>query len=112
MISKICSRCQSSFECRFDDIQNCQCNTVSPSTPTRQFLSKTHFDCLCKNCLAELDTQIEEVSHDILPLLNQLREGVDFYKEGRLVVFTERYLILRGYCCQSGCRHCPYGFEK
>ncbi|MHB2008182.1 MAG: DUF5522 domain-containing protein, partial [Acidobacteriaceae bacterium] len=18
----------------------------------------------------------------------------------------------RGYCCQSGCRHCPYGFLK
>ncbi|MDP5027596.1 MAG: DUF5522 domain-containing protein, partial [Flavobacterium sp.] len=18
----------------------------------------------------------------------------------------------RGYCCKSGCRHCPYGFDK
>lgn len=27
-------------------------------------------------------------------------------------VFTELYLKERGYCCQSGCRHCPYGFNK
>jgi hypothetical protein len=23
-------------------------------------------------------------------------------------VFTARFLAERGYCCQSGCRHCPY----
>jgi len=26
--------------------------------------------------------------------------------------FTEQYHLKRGYCCESGCRHCPYGFEK
>ena len=37
----------------------------------------------------------------------------DYYldEQGRLV-FTEHYLLKRGYCCQNGCRHCPYGFEK
>ena len=37
----------------------------------------------------------------------------DFYlsKEG-YKVFTEKYLLKRGYCCQSGCRHCPYGYDK
>jgi hypothetical protein len=20
--------------------------------------------------------------------------------------------LKRGYCCKSGCRHCPYGFDK
>jgi hypothetical protein len=25
------------------------------------------------------------------------------------VVFTEKFLRERGYCCESGCRHCPYG---
>lgn len=24
-------------------------------------------------------------------------------------VFTRRYLEERGWCCQQGCRHCPYG---
>ena len=41
-----------------------------------------------------------------------LEEG-DFYwtKEGYRV-FTEQYLLKRGYCCESNCRHCPYGFNK
>lgn len=25
-----------------------------------------------------------------------------------LSVFTTRYLLERGTCCDSGCRHCPY----
>lgn len=41
-----------------------------------------------------------------------LCEGVDFYYEGGLMVFTEKFLRDRGYCCESGCRHCPYGFRK
>ena len=37
----------------------------------------------------------------------------DFYKtEEGYIVFTEQYLLRRGYCCQNGCRHCPYGFSK
>lgn len=27
-------------------------------------------------------------------------------------VFTEKYLLKRGYCCKNACRHCPYGFNK
>ena len=40
-------------------------------------------------------------------------EPEDFYytKEGYRV-FTEKYHLKRGYCCQSGCRHCPYGYNK
>ncbi len=26
-------------------------------------------------------------------------------------VFTERYLLNRGYCCGNGCRHCPYNYK-
>ena len=39
-------------------------------------------------------------------------EGGDFYIEDGFMVFTERYHARRGYCCESGCRHCPYGFKK
>lgn len=35
-------------------------------------------------------------------------EGVDFYFENGLMVLTEHFLKERGYCCGSGCRHCPY----
>ncbi|HSP17058.1 MAG TPA: DUF5522 domain-containing protein [Thermoanaerobaculia bacterium] len=42
----------------------------------------------------------------------ELVEGEDFYYEGPFMVFTEKYLRQRGNCCQSGCRHCPYGFRR
>jgi hypothetical protein len=32
----------------------------------------------------------------------------DFYFEGPYMVFTAAYHLRRGYCCNSGCRHCPY----
>jgi hypothetical protein len=32
----------------------------------------------------------------------------DFYHEGPWIVFTAAYLLKRGYCCNSNCRHCPY----
>jgi hypothetical protein len=39
----------------------------------------------------------------------QLIAGRDYYIDQRgLLVFTEAYLLQRGYCCGSGCRHCPY----
>jgi hypothetical protein len=41
-----------------------------------------------------------------------LIEGLDYYIENGLMVFTAHYLRNRGYCCQSGCRHCPYGYKK
>ncbi len=35
-------------------------------------------------------------------------EGQDYYFEDGLMVLTERFLLNRGYCCNNGCRHCPY----
>lgn len=32
----------------------------------------------------------------------------DYYMEGPYMVFTAAYHLKRGYCCGSGCRHCPY----
>lgn len=42
-----------------------------------------------------------------------LTEGTDYYllPDGRLV-FTEAYHLNRGYCCGSGCLHCPYNYER
>ncbi len=40
-------------------------------------------------------------------------EPEDFYKsEEGYIVFTEEYHLKRGYCCKSGCKHCPYGYDK
>lgn len=42
-----------------------------------------------------------------------LIEGEDYYlnKEGN-IVFTEKYHLKRGRCCQCGCLHCPWSPEK
>lgn len=51
------------------------------------------------------------MNNDLDP--NKLVEDEDFYfsPEG-FKVFTPNYLLKRGYCCKSGCRHCPYGYDK
>ncbi|MBX2964037.1 MAG: hypothetical protein KF687_16105 [Cyclobacteriaceae bacterium] len=42
----------------------------------------------------------------------KLKADVDYYIENGTLVFTIAYHLKRGYCCQSGCRHCPYEFKK
>jgi len=37
-----------------------------------------------------------------------LVEGEDYYWEREAMVFTARYHLRRGYCCEHSCRHCPY----
>ena len=39
-----------------------------------------------------------------------LDAGEDCYVDpiSGLTVLTARYLAQRGFCCESGCRHCPY----
>ena len=44
--------------------------------------------------------------------MTALVKGEDFYFEGPYMVFTEKYLRSRGYCCESGCRHCPWGYGE
>jgi len=43
---------------------------------------------------------------------DELIEGVDYYWENGYMVFTAIYLKRRGFCCRSGCRHCPYGYVR
>ena len=46
-----------------------------------------------------------DVLHDLA-----VENGKDYYVDPDTgnIVFTERYLQERGWCCASGCRHCPY----
>jgi iron complex transport system substrate-binding protein len=45
---------------------------------------------------------------DIPLLQGSLEADKDYYLENGAMVFTASYLKRRGYCCDSGCRHCPY----
>ena len=42
----------------------------------------------------------------------KLEEGLDYYFENGLMVLSAEYLRKRGYCCNNGCRHCPYPKNK
>lgn len=43
---------------------------------------------------------------------NQFEEGDYYFNEMGYRVFTEQYLLKRGYCCKNGCKHCPFGWDK
>ncbi len=38
----------------------------------------------------------------------EFKEGLDYYFENGLMVLTAHFLKKRGYCCNNGCRNCPY----
>lgn len=106
---KSCPRCHQSFICKAGDIAHCQCN-IPLSEATRQFLRKTQYGCLCKDCLVEINDFVEMAQGYGFPTQKDvLKEGLHYYKEGNYWVFTELYHYLRGNCCGNGCRHCVYG---
>lgn len=109
---RLCRRCDKPFECRVNSIAVCQCKLVKldPSTPA--FLDKTNWGCLCADCLKEIDAKVISLKGKAFPKPEELQEGVHYYKENGLWVFTEYYHMLRGHCCESGCRHCAYRFRK
>ena len=47
-----------------------------------------------------------------LPKNNGLEPDDFYYTPEGYIVFTEKYHLKRGHCCKSGCRHCPYGYDK
>jgi hypothetical protein len=42
---------------------------------------------------------------------NKLIEGEDFYFTWKVINARKHHLKKR-HCCKSGCRHCPYGYDK
>jgi hypothetical protein len=107
---KICSRCQAVFTCGpAQGDEHCWCEHL----PHVSLIADKLSDCFCSRCLSEAITNLNAVESgaavaDRKSSLPQLREGEDYYLEGGAMVFTAAYHLRRGYCCESGCRHCPY----
>lgn len=97
MQSKTCSQCKNLVLCN-SLTQSCWCMTY-PGV----LITDAEKDCMCPNCLALVIAQNENMASNIQE---------NYYIENGLYVFTEAYHLKRGYCCQNGCRHCPYGFKK
>ncbi|MCS6933715.1 MAG: cysteine-rich CWC family protein [Chitinophagales bacterium] len=109
---KTCPRCGNVFECKVGDIANCQCN-IPLSDRTKKFLAGTYYDCLCASCLLHFEKLNAIASKQTFPVQSELLiEGLHYYRENGCVVFTELYHLLRGFCCNSGCRHCVYGYKN
>ena len=37
----------------------------------------------------------------------------EYYQSGKgYIIFTEKYHLKRGYCCNNNCKHCPYKKEN
>jgi len=46
------------------------------------------------------------------PKTNNLKKDEYYIGPKGYIIFTEKYLLKRGYCCNSGCKHCPYSKIK
>lgn len=110
---KSCFNCGVSFTCGpTSGEQSCWCEAL----PHISLVAGADQDCLCPECLAEAianlpraGADISTLTHSTLTLPPTLVQGEDYYCEGPAIVFTARYHLRRGYCCESACRHCPYG---
>lgn len=112
-MEKSCPRCHSKLECLDTELSKCHCSQLTLEKDTLIYLEKTKYDCLCNPCLIHLnDMIIEAKNNSFTTSKDQLQEGLHYYYEGPYMVMTEFYHITRGYCCQSGCRHCAYGFNS
>ncbi|MBK0371211.1 DUF5522 domain-containing protein [Flavobacterium agrisoli] len=114
---KICSACENQFSCG-DSVsgKSCWCNDFPPI-----FELETGGDCLCptcfkQSCLYRIEQFVAETTPEtavnnkaaLLPKSTNLIPDLDYYVENGNYVFTSWYHLKRGYCCQNGCRHCPY----
>lgn len=126
-MSEFCSKCKKLNKCDVDNGE-CWCLQYPPLHSIVEAAGGTYDQsdrCLCERCFKEeLKKQIDfyvdrfqkgEVSN-VAPKLsgNASRpiQGIDYYMENGNWVFTSWSHMKRGYCCGSGCRHCPYPKEK
>lgn len=44
--------------------------------------------------------------------MNWIEEAHYYVNEEGKTVLTQKYHLLRGYCCSNGCKHCPYHYKN
>ena len=54
---KTCPKCKTGFECKTNDIVNCQCEPVKLEQCHRDYIALQFDDCLCADCLGELRSE-------------------------------------------------------
>ncbi|HEY5692024.1 MAG TPA: DUF5522 domain-containing protein [Cyclobacteriaceae bacterium] len=111
----ICNSCQTAFPCGNTNASSrCWCHVYRPDIKP-----DVASPCLCPSCLKErtlkgINRFIKEfiLSGKTIDMTKYKTDsniqGIDYHTENGLMVFSEWYLLKRGYCCGKGCRHCPY----
>ncbi|MBS1733668.1 MAG: cysteine-rich CWC family protein [Bacteroidetes bacterium] len=61
---KYCPRCNHSFECKAGSISQCQCNDIRLTAAERERIGLLYNDCLCIDCLHELQLQFKMPAKD------------------------------------------------
>lgn len=115
MAAKQCSVCGAAFGCG-SATHDCWCTAfpaIMPLTPD--------MDCRCPACLKtvireQIDRYLQQhPAPEAIPAQyhnKELVQDIDYYIENGKWVFTAWYHRKRGFCCGSGCRHCPYQHEN
>ena len=62
--SKTCPRCDASFECKVGSILECKCSSVFLSAAEQDYLAIRYEECLCVNCMMEVQTEFSILNHD------------------------------------------------
>lgn len=56
--AKNCPRCMTAFECKPGNITQCQCYGITVSAELKAFMEQRYADCLCQNCLQQLQQEL------------------------------------------------------
>lgn len=114
-VKQTCPNCNTVFDCQVENATACWCHKLPAIAPIEAARG-----CLCPTCLkAQVQEQIEQFVTDFkagkrpntapdYKRPGKPVEGIDYYLENGMFVMTGWSHLKRGYCCGSGCRHCPY----
>jgi len=91
-------------------------STLCASNPTEQTLSEWRADFIMSDGGAG-ETGEANLAGKFPPSITQIHKRACKAKQNHYIdpttgykVLTEFYLLKRGFCCSSGCRHCPYEY--
>ena len=56
-MEKRCPRCHKTFECQHHNIGKCDCTKLILSPESYEYISNTYEDCLCIECLEEIEKE-------------------------------------------------------
>lgn len=79
----------------------------------KTYLSKTFYAGLCETCIRDIQELVHRSDELGMPKTPEaLQPGIHYTIENGLLVFTELYHVMKGYCCRNGCKNCAYGFLR